>query len=77
MTVRCQKVNEKFTVSHEITDNLVNAITFVLPLIFQRKAIRCVNKKFVEKIERGEREHLKISGRMFNEQFSFYFKANE
>lgn len=30
-----------------------------------RKAIRCVNKKFVEKIERGEREHLKISVKVF------------
>ncbi|KAL9987895.1 hypothetical protein ACROYT_G002274 [Oculina patagonica] len=30
-----------------------------------RKAIRCVNKTFVERIERGEREHLKISVKVF------------
>lgn len=30
-----------------------------------KKALRCINKKFVERIERGEREHLKITVKIF------------
>ncbi|XP_067056318.1 glutamate--cysteine ligase regulatory subunit-like isoform X2 [Acropora muricata] len=31
----------------------------------EKRALRCINKSFVEKIERGEREHLKISVKIF------------
>lgn len=30
-----------------------------------KRALRCINKSFVERIERGEREHLKISVKIF------------
>ncbi|XP_068694736.1 glutamate--cysteine ligase regulatory subunit-like isoform X2 [Montipora capricornis] len=31
----------------------------------EKRALRCINKSFVERIERGEREHLKISVKIF------------
>ena len=42
----------------------------IITLQFQRKALRCVNKTFVERIERGEREHLKISGKKNGNMYS-------
>lgn len=42
-------------------ENVLN-ITNEKNVYLQKKALRCINKKFVERIERGEREHLKITG---------------
>ncbi|XP_073244894.1 glutamate--cysteine ligase regulatory subunit-like isoform X2 [Porites lutea] len=53
--------------SDELSESIGTTLSSLVPgnnneeEFIPKKALRCVNQKFVEKIERGEREHLKIS----------------
>lgn len=55
----------------ELTESIGTTLSSLLPVnnneekFISKKTLRCVNKTFVEKIERGEREHLKISVKVF------------
>ncbi|CAH3185444.1 unnamed protein product [Porites evermanni] len=57
--------------SDELSESIGTTLSSLVPgnnneeEFIPKKALRCVNQKFVEKIERGEREHLKISVKVF------------
>lgn len=64
-----------FPISIKLAFQLLESIGTTLASVFPdnnnqqelipKRALRCINKSFVEKIERGEREHLKISVKIF------------
>lgn len=57
--------------SDELLESIGTTLASVFPdnnnqqELIPKRALRCINKSFVEKIERGEREHLKISVKIF------------
>lgn len=67
------RIKRKTTPSSEdeLSESIGTTLNSLLPTnnndqeFVPQKALRCINKKFVEKIERGEREHLKISVKIF------------